>query len=192
MKRPTPGVSAAERIRNSARELFYHNGIRGVGVEEIVQNAGVTKPSLYRAYESKDGLAAVYLDEFYGTCRTRFEEAEADFPDDPRGQILAYFDGLAERASSPTYRGCGLTNAILEFPDRDHPVRREASRLKQAMADWIASRVALLNARDPEALTAGLVLLMEGVFVAGQAFAPPGPSAHAGTVARLLLDMSVL
>nr|WP_051552078.1 hypothetical protein [Acetobacter persici] len=60
------------------------------------------------------------------------------------------------------------------------------------MADWIASRVALLNARDPEALTAGLVLLMEGIFVAGQAFAPPGPSAHAGTVARLLLDMSVL
>lgn len=68
-----------------------------------------------------------------------------------------------------------------------NPVRREAARLKQAMADWIASRVALLGARDPESLTAGLVLLMEGVFVAGQAFAPPGPAAHAGMVARLLL-----
>lgn len=187
MKRPTLGVSAAERIRNSARELFYSNGIRGVGVDEIVQNAGVTKPSLYRAYESKDGVAAVYLDEFYKTCRTYFEEAEATCPDDPRGQILAYFDGLAERASRPAYRGCGLTNAILEFPDHDHPVRREAARLKQAMADWIASRVTLLDARAPETLTSGLVLLMECVFVAGQAFAPPGPGARAGAVARLLL-----
>lgn len=192
MKRSSSGVSAAERIRNSARELFYNNGIRGVGVEEIVQNAGVTKPSLYRAYESKDGLAAVYLDEFYRTCRTRFEEAETACPNDPRGQLLAYFDGLAERASHPAYRGCGLTNAILEFPDRDHPVRREAAPLKQAMADWIASRVTLLDARDPEALTAGLVLLMEGIFVAGQAFAPPGPSAHAGRVVRLMLDMQML
>ena len=187
MKQPSTGASAAERIRASARELFYSNGIRSVGVEEIVQNAGVTKPSLYRAYDSKDGLAAVYLDEFYRTCRTRFEDAEAACPDDPRGQLLAYFDGLAERASRPAYRGCGLTNAIIEFPDHDHPVRKEAARLKQAMADWIASRVSLLNAPDPEALTAGLVLLMEGVFVAGQAFAPPGPGAHAGVVARLLL-----
>lgn len=189
MKRPTSGVSAAERIRNSARDLFYSNGIRCVGVDEIVQNAGVTKPSLYRAYESKDGLAAVYLDEFFQTCLTRFEQAEATCPDDPRGQLLSYFDGLAERASRPAYRGCGLTNAILEFPDHNHPVRREAARLKQAMADWIASRVALLDTGEPERLTSGLVLLMEGVFVAGQAFAPPGPAAHAGIVARLLLDM---
>ncbi|MBS0964551.1 TetR/AcrR family transcriptional regulator [Acetobacter okinawensis] len=188
MKRPLTGVSAAERIRASARELFYNNGIRSVGVEEIVQNAGVTKPSLYRAYESKDGLVAVYLDEFFLTCRKRFEEAEAACPDDPRGQLLFYFDGLAERASHPAYRGCGLTNAILEFPNREHPIRREAARLKQAMADWISSRVMLLGKRDPEVLTSGLVLLMEGAFVAGQAFAPPGPGAHAGMVARLMLD----
>ena len=145
------------------------------------------KAVLYRAYRSKYGVEAVYVGEFYRTGRTRFSDAEDACADDPRGQLLVYFDGLAERASRPAYRGCGLTNAIIEFPDHDHPVRKEAARLKQAMADWVASRVSLLNAPDPEALTAGLVLLMEGVFVAGQAFAPPGPGAHAGVVARLLL-----
>ena len=50
---------AAERIRSTARELFYREGIRAIGVEQIVQDAGVTKPSLYRSFPSKDELAAV-------------------------------------------------------------------------------------------------------------------------------------
>ena len=50
-----------DRIRQSARELFYREGIRAVGVDEIVNRAGVTKPSLYRSFSSKDALAAAYL-----------------------------------------------------------------------------------------------------------------------------------
>src|SRR3546814_19655877 len=52
---------AADRIRQSARDLFYRAGIRAVGVDEIVTRAGVTKPSLYRSFPSKDELAAAYL-----------------------------------------------------------------------------------------------------------------------------------
>ena len=42
------GPRAAERIFETARELFYREGIRAVGVDEIVTKAGVTKPSLYQ------------------------------------------------------------------------------------------------------------------------------------------------
>ncbi len=60
---PAPGrpKRAAERIRETAGELFYRQGIRAVGVDEIVTRAGVTKPSLYRSFPSKDELAAAYL-----------------------------------------------------------------------------------------------------------------------------------
>src|SRR5580693_3923532 len=59
-KKPSP-KRAADRIRETARDLFYRQGIRAVGVDEIVTRAGVTKPSLYRSFPSKDELAADYL-----------------------------------------------------------------------------------------------------------------------------------
>ena len=55
---------AADRIRQTARDLFYREGIRAVGVDEIVTRAGVTKPSLYRSFPSKDELAAAYLRDY--------------------------------------------------------------------------------------------------------------------------------
>ncbi|MBO1326482.1 TetR/AcrR family transcriptional regulator [Acetobacter sp. TBRC 12305] len=53
-----PRPCAASKIRSSARDLFYNQGIRAVGVGEIVHKAGVTKSSLYRAFGSKDGPTA--------------------------------------------------------------------------------------------------------------------------------------
>src|SRR4051794_7566557 len=81
---------AVDRIRKTARELFYREGIRAVGVDEIVSRAGVTKPSLYRSFSSKDELAAAYLRDYDGEFWVRFEQSAADFPDDPRAQILHY------------------------------------------------------------------------------------------------------
>ena len=56
----SPAPRAIDRIRESAQELFYNEGIRAIGVDEIVNRAGVTKPSLYRSFASKDELAAAY------------------------------------------------------------------------------------------------------------------------------------
>ena len=58
---PNDAPKAAERILSTAGELFYREGTRAVGVDEIVTRAGATKPSLYRAFESKDHLIAAYL-----------------------------------------------------------------------------------------------------------------------------------
>ena len=70
--RPAP---AADRIRRSARELFYLRGIRAVGVDAIVAEAGVTKPSLYRSFPSKDELAASYLRDYEAEFWRRFDAA---------------------------------------------------------------------------------------------------------------------
>lgn len=61
---PDKPLLAADRIRRTAREMFYRDGIRAVGVDAIVTQAGVTKPSLYRSFASKDELAAAYLRDY--------------------------------------------------------------------------------------------------------------------------------
>src|SRR3546814_1385363 len=92
---------AVDRIRATARDLFYREGIRAVGVDEIVTRAGVTKPSLYRSFPSKDELAAAYLrdyeQEFWQHFYAAMDKATGD---DPRSRLLAYFERLAKRAAA--------------------------------------------------------------------------------------------
>ena len=52
---------ARERILDAAAELFYRQGIRAVGVDMVVEHAGVAKASLYHHFRTKDELAAAVL-----------------------------------------------------------------------------------------------------------------------------------
>ena len=52
----SPTESVRDRILNTARELFYREGARAVGVDTVVAQSGVAKTSLYRWFPSKDAL----------------------------------------------------------------------------------------------------------------------------------------
>ena len=51
-----------EKILRCALELFYHKGYDAVGIQEICQSAGITKPTLYHYFGSKYGLLEVLLE----------------------------------------------------------------------------------------------------------------------------------
>ncbi len=179
---------AAERILASARQLFYQQGIRAVGVDEIVSRAGVTKPSLYRSYASKDELAASYLRAYEIEFWEKFNRAMAGTAGDPRQRLLDYLAGLAHRAVAPDYRGCGLSNAAVEYPEPDHPARHVGERHKHELRQRLREIAAQIGARDPELLGDGLMLLIEGSFLSGQMFHGQGPSANVTRAATLLID----
>lgn len=181
---------AADRILQSARELFYRDGIRAVGVDEVVQRAGVTKPSLYRSFPSKDELAASYLRLYQDEFWTRFEAAMAAHPGDPRKQILDYLAGLAQRATAPSYRGCGLSNAGVEYPEAKHPARLVSEAHKRDLRQRLRQMAGELGAADPAALGDGLLLLIEGTFITGQIFHGGGPATSLVKTAELLIDAS--
>ena len=182
---------AADRIRDTAFDLFYREGIRAVGVEEIVSQAGVTKPSLYRAFESKDELIAAYLRDYNLRFFERFEAPAGEHPDDPKAHLLAYVDRLAGRASRDGYRGCGLTNAVIEYPECEHPAHQVAVESKQQLRERLRELCRGMGARDPDELADGLLLLIEGTYVSGQAFGAGGPARVLGTMARRLIDASI-
>lgn len=179
---------AADKIRETARELFYQDGIRAVGVDEIVTRAGVTKPSLYRSFASKDELVVAVLRESEAGFWARFDAAVAQHPGDVRAQLLAFFDGLAERSTKEDYRGCALTNAAVEYPEHDHPARIVSEAHKRDLRARLRGMAQALGASDPAALGDGLTLLVEGVYVSSQLFGPGGPSGAVGRAAQALID----
>ncbi|HTO81058.1 MAG TPA: TetR/AcrR family transcriptional regulator [Methylomirabilota bacterium] len=188
---PTARPRATDRIRQTARELFYRRGIRAVGVDEIVTQAGVTKPSLYRSFSSKDELAAAYLRDYDAEFWKRFDASVAAHPGDPRAQLLDYLRGLAGRSTRRGYRGCGMTNAAVEYPDAAHPARLVAEGSKRELRRRLRQMSEAMGAADPDQLGDGLLLLLEGVYASGQLFGEGGPAGSIVEVADQLIEASL-
>ncbi len=188
---PPAGVErrcAADRVSRTARRLFYERGIRAVGVEEIVTEAGVTKPSLYRSFSSKDALVVDCLQARFDRIMQWWDGLEARLPDDPLGQLRTLIAEVADEASSPFYRGCAVTNAAVEFPEPSHPTRAIAETYKQAMRARLTALVGRLPVDRPAALADGLILLFEGARAARHTSGTHGPAAAMRSVADILLD----
>ncbi|HVW55647.1 MAG TPA: TetR/AcrR family transcriptional regulator [Rhizobiaceae bacterium] len=182
---------AADRILDVARDLFYRNGIRAIGVDEIVRKAGVTKPSLYRSFSSKDELAASYLRVYDKEFWERFDAAVAQHPGNPRAQIGAFLTRVGKRAVKPGYRGCGMTNAAVEYPEKEHPARLVSEENKQELRRRLRAMAAEMGAKRPDVLGDGLLLLIEGAYISGQLFGPGGPAAAVAENADRLIEASL-
>jgi TetR/AcrR family transcriptional regulator len=59
-------MDTKERLCDEALRLFARRGVDAVGVQEVVDAAGVTKPSLYHHFGSKEGLVQTLVDRGFG------------------------------------------------------------------------------------------------------------------------------
>ena len=87
---------ARNRLLDAADELFYAEGVQTVGIDRIIERAGVAKASLYNLFGSKEELVAAYLASRHDRTTSRLTEA-IEKVDDPRQKILAVFDAQAQQ-----------------------------------------------------------------------------------------------
>ncbi|MEU1196080.1 TetR/AcrR family transcriptional regulator [Streptomyces sp. NPDC005813] len=154
-----------ERLVRAASRLFYYEGVRAIGVERLIAEAGVTKATFYRHFASKDDLVVAYLltkDAYYKEVA---EPLAAGHP--PAEAIDLIFEAIAEHARERGFRGSPFMNAAAEYPDADHPVRG----LVTSHRDWIRSLFRDLLTRlghaDPESAAGALLMLYDGAMAAG-------------------------
>src|SRR5258708_10172580 len=120
----TAGPEAQAHLLRAADELFYREGVRAVGVDAVVERAGVNKMSLYRQFSAKDELVMAYLEQKDEQFFDYVEKSFAKHPGEPARQLQQYFDDLAVRASIDDYRGCPFVNVSVEVSDTPHPARQ--------------------------------------------------------------------
>lgn len=184
---PEDEPSARDRLLAAAGDLFYHRGIRPVGVDEVVAAADVAKMSLYRSFASKDELAAAYLRECDVLYWRAWDAVMARHPGAPRDQLIGLFHSLARRTTRPGWRGCPFTNAATEFPEPDHPARRVAEANKRELRRRLRDLARAAGARDADGLADQLVLLFEGAYASAQTFGVNGPARAVAEAAEVLL-----
>jgi len=174
---------AADRILSVANARFTAEGSRAIGVDEIVARAGTTKPTLYRAFGSKDGLIAAWMTQSADAVWMALEAGVAARPDDPKAQLLAAFDAL----NVDDARGCTLSNTVVEYPARKHAGRKVAVVHKERVRERLRDLTRAINARKPRKLADSLLLLLEGTAMARQIFGTEGPSEAARGAAEALI-----
>jgi AcrR family transcriptional regulator len=183
-----------EHILEVTHDLFYWQGIRATGVDQIARRAGVAPTTLYRAFASKDELVTAYVERADRLYREWFEATLEEAGPSPRARILHLFDAQLEQVDPSRCRGCPFLMVLAEIPDVELPAHRSAvaSRLwvRDAFARLTADLAGVAEVDNPELLADQLMLLFEGVYATAASVGRSGPTTQARAVAEALLGGS--
>jgi AcrR family transcriptional regulator len=161
-----PRVSARERLLAAANELFYAEGVQSVGIDRIIERAGVAKASLYNLFGSKEALEAAYLSSRHDEMTRRLTEAISKF-DDPRQKILAVFEFQAKLFKQPDFHGCAFVAASAEAPSGGL-VEHAADEFRAWIRSMFTDLAEQAGAPDPTSLGHQLHLLYDGAGLAAR------------------------
>ena len=184
-----PGLR--DKILETASDLFYKRGVRAVGVDLVVEKAGVAKTSLYRHFGTKDDLVAAFLErEDLDFWRT-WDGVAKQHAEDAKVELDAQLGWIGERVGQPGYRGCPQINVAAEFPEAGHPARKVASAHKRELRRRLRDIAERLNIAAPDELAGQLAVLINGAFVSSQLFEPGEATPLLRRAADALISTSV-
>lgn len=160
-------ASARERILAAAYELFSKRGIRAVGTEEVLAQAGVAKSTLYRHFPSKEALVLAFLQRREHRWTREYVEAEARRRGStPRECLLAIFDVFDEWFHRDDFEGCSFINVLLEMGDLESPLGKASAAHLEYIRSVVRTLAEEAGVQDSESFAHSWHILMKGSIVA--------------------------
>jgi AcrR family transcriptional regulator len=187
--KPEPKRSPRERLLAAANELFYAEGVQTVGIDRIIEHAGVAKASLYSTFGSKEQLVRAYLDSRHAGTTQRLIRA-VDKHTDPRARLLAVFEAQGELFTQPDFHGCAFVTASAEAP-HGGLVEQAADNYRGEIRTLFTELAEQAGAADPAALARQLHLLYDGAGLSARMDRDPSVAAVARAAAEALLDAAL-
>lgn len=162
-KRPS---AARTRLIDSATRLFYEEGIHAVGVDRIIDEAAVTRATLYKQFGGKENLVLAYLRNEDEMLRALFARAGAEVTD-PNQLADAVIEGIAADIRLRHTRGCPFINAAAEYPDAAGAVRQLIDEHREWFRSTLQTVAEQAGLESPADVAASLVLLRDAALVGG-------------------------
>jgi AcrR family transcriptional regulator len=170
-------LSARDRLLAAADELFYAEGVHVVGVDRIVERAGVTKASLYNTFGSKDELVRTYLENHFKRRQMRIAQILAAHSA-PKERLLAVFGEVEGFLAGSAFRGCRFIAAAAESGPGE-PGEVVAEKYRAWLWSLFTDLAKEVGARDPKQVGRQLFLLYDGAAVAARMDQDRGAAAKA-------------
>jgi AcrR family transcriptional regulator len=186
MARP-PAPGTRDRILDTATRLFQEQGVRAVGLQQIIDECGCGKSLLYREFASKDALVVAYLEQAQAEWSEIIGAALRPHAGDPAAQLVALVQSVADQLAAPDYAGCPFRTTHAHFPDPDHPAHQVAVRHVRGLRSRLRRLARRAGARDPNALGDRLLLIIDGLYVNGSMLGDRAAGATAVALAEELV-----
>jgi AcrR family transcriptional regulator len=144
-KRRLPGAERRELILEAGGRLFGERGYAHVTLDEVAAAAGVTKPILYRHFDSKKALYLTLLERHRDDLPRFFERVPGDLPFEERVRAIleTWFEYVSERgyAWRMIFRDSGGGPEIEAFR------RGNQDRAREVLAGFIAAQKGIPKAQ---------------------------------------------
>jgi AcrR family transcriptional regulator len=162
---PETRTSARERILDAAYELFSHRGIRAVGINEVIERAGVATATLYRHFSSKDDLVLAFLDLREQRWTRDFIAASAmRRGSNAEERLLAIFDVLDEWFHREDFEAGSFIKVLLEL-GADHPAGTASVQHLEQIRAIVRQLAEEAGLHDIDSFARSWHILMQGSIV---------------------------
>jgi AcrR family transcriptional regulator len=152
-----------ERLVGAAYELFSRHGIQAVGIDRILDEAGVAKSTLYKHFRSKDDLIVATLQRRDEVWTHGWLERDVEQRAGPPGaRLLAIFDAFDHWFRRTDFESCMFLATLLESHDRRSRVGAEALKRLADIRSFVADLAEQAGVSDPEAFAREWQILMSG------------------------------
>lgn len=144
------GDERERAILGTAEQLLEQRPLREISVEDLATGAGISRPTFYFYFPSKDAVVLTLVDRMVEEAAVNRESGIAKLAEEPRAGLR-----LALQASFEVF---GSRRAVILAAAELRTTNEEARRLwGQVMEDWIADASAAIEAeRARGAAPAGL------------------------------------
>lgn len=181
MKASSTNSSVRDRIVATAFDLFYRQGYRATGINQVIAESGVAKASFYDHFPSKDDLLLTYVQEsaHHELAAIR---AEVGAMPTPRERFFGPFNILLPWFKLSDYRGCPFQNVMVEVPADNWRVREVARDyhesirvLLRELTEELVKSDKRLRKLDTAATADAYLLMLEGAIALAVAYRQPWP-----------------
>ena len=175
MTLPSKTSEARQRILETADRLFYEFGLRAVGIDRIIAEAGVAKMSLYKHFPSKDDLILAVLKHREEKVLEFFQSAMDRHGKRTKDKLRAFFSTLKDWFESPGFRGCAFQNAAVELADPTHAGTQFVRDHKRRFSEFVSGLVTESLGKSAAKVGPAVMLLVEGAIISSVIQGSPDP-----------------
>jgi len=155
-----------ERLTRAAVDRFYRDGFRNAGIDQILDDVGISKTAFYKHFTCKDDLMLAALEmqnqwlqeSFREMLREQGGRAAVD-------QLRALFDVVEQIIEAAGFHGCIFVNAAIEFPLPHTPVHQLSARNKRAIFEIVYEIAERSGAAEPQLLAEELCMIIDAAYV---------------------------
>lgn len=162
-------LGVKERILETASRLFYFQGYNQTGINQIIDDSGVAKASMYQHFRSKEDIAVEYLKGRHIMWMGKLNEFVKS-NETNKEKIIASFDYLNQWLEEVDFRGCGFQNIICDLPQDHQKIKDQVLLHKNELRVWIHDLLKSDTQIDSEVKNLGdeVLVLIEGAIILSQ------------------------